>query len=343
MKRIVLADFHLLSVPHEINLAVWATLGAEVAEARCETAQDLVRACGAAQAIVICGHHLLLTDRVLEDLPHCALVLRVGIGYDNVDVEAATRRGVIVANCAGFCAEDVANHALAFVLACSQQIPLHQAAVREGKWWCPPLPHETERLSERTVGIIGLGQIGGALAQKVRPLVGRVLGYDPYLTDKAPAPTDVRMVALDTLLREADLVSLHIPLNAATRGLIGQRELNLMKPSAYLINTARGPIIDELALYHALTEKRLAGAALDVVEVEPPSSPLHPLFFLPNVLITGHCAAGTPAARRELWRIATNTVTQWLQGRIPETTVNPQVQPRLRQGGDGAPADLWRA
>jgi len=327
-KKIVLADFHLLRGPHQLDLRRWAALGAEVAEARCETGEQILRAAGDAGAIVFCGTDLVFDEPVLKGLTRCTLLLRAGVGYDSVDVEAATRLGIIVANCAGFCTEDVANHALAFVLMCSQQIPLHRAAVQQGRWSNPELPHPTERLSERTVGIVGLGRIGSALARKVQPLVGRVLGHDPYPGDGAPALPGVQVVSLETLLRESDLVSLHLPLNRETRGLIGKRELSLMKPSAYLINTARGPVIDQEALYQALIERRLAGAALDVLTAEPPR-PQDDLLSLPNVVITGHCAAGTPAALRELWRIASDNVARWLQGRLPETAVNPGVRPRL--------------
>jgi D-3-phosphoglycerate dehydrogenase len=327
-KKIVLADFHLLRESHRLDLRRWAGLGAEVAEVQCETGDQLLRAAGDAEAVVFCGTGLVFDEPTMKEFSRCTLLLRAGVGYDSVDVEAATRLGVIVANCAGFCAEEVANHALAFVLLCSQQIPLHQAAVRKGKWWNPEIPHPTQRLSERTVGIVGLGRIGAGLARKVQPLAGRVLGHDPYLPATAPAVPGVEVVSLETLLRESDLVSLHLPLNTETRGLIGKRELGLMKPSAYLINTARGPIIDQEALYQALVERRLAGAALDVLTEEPPR-PQDDLLFLPNVVVTGHCAAGSPAALRELWRIATDNVALWLQGRMPETAVNPGVRPRV--------------
>ncbi len=329
MKKIVLVDFHVLPMPHQLDVERWIALGAEVVDARCRTITDFLEAGRDAQVLVCCGTQLSLTAGVLEKLPQCTLVLRLGVGYDTVDVEAATRLGILVANCAGYCTEDVANHALALVLMCSQQIPLHQAAVRAGKWFDAQLPFETQRLSQRTLGLVGLGQIGTALASKVQPLVDRILAHDPNLANPAAIPCGVELVALETLLREADLVSLHLPLNPQTRGLIGRRELGLMKPSAYLINTARGPIVDQEALYQALIRKQLAGVALDVVEVEPPPQPLHELFFLPNVVITPHYAAGSAAARRDLWQIATENVALFLQGHRPRNTVNPQVQPRF--------------
>jgi D-3-phosphoglycerate dehydrogenase len=323
-----LADEHILPYEHGLDLAHWRELGAEVVSGNCETEEDLIRECRDADIVVYFGDNLPFTAKVLPEFAKCALILRTAVGYDSVDVETATKLGILVANCAGYCSEDVANHALALLLACNQQIPLRQAGVRAGRWFITDMEHPTIRFDERRIGLVGLGKIGGALARKLRPLVKEIVAWDPFVSHETAAEFGAQLVELDTLLSESDLISVHLPLNPETRGRIGKRELALMKPSAYIVNTARGPIIDQEALYEAVRDKRLAGAGLDVVEVEPPPQPLHELFLMPNVVITDHCGAGSPTARRALWQIATDNVGQLLSGIIPETTVNPGATPR---------------
>ena len=336
-QKIVFADRHLLLISNELDLERWKSLGASYVEATCESEQDITDICGDAHVVVFVGNDLPLNARVLSRLEECRLILRVGAGFDSVDVEAATQMGIVVANCAGYCNEDVAMHALTLLLACSRQIPLRQLDVIEGRWSHMELEHTTERLSEMAVGIVGLGRIGGTLAKMLGPLVNQLLAYDPYISDDAAAVSGAQRVSFDELLEQSDVVSLHVPLNKETRRLIGRRELNLMKPNAYLINTARGPVVDQSALYDALVNKQLAGAGLDVLEIEPPSLPLHELFHLPNVIVTGHIAPSTPGARRDVWRIASENVAGLLNGDFPETAVNPDVQPRVPLKKGGAP------
>ncbi len=334
MKRIILADVHILPMPHELDLEGWCERGAEVVEASCETEDDLIAACADASVVVYFGNDLPFTERVLQELQQCLLIQRVAVGFDSVDVAAATRLGILVANGAGYCDEEVANHALAMLLACHQQLPQRQAELHAGRWYVNH-EHPTQRLSGQTVGIVGLGRIGSAFSQRIGPLVDRVLAYDPYLDAEQAKPCSAELTDFETVLRESDVVSVHCPLTDETRGMFDDAVLGQMKPSACLVNTARGPIVAQEALYAALVEKRLRGAALDVFEAEPPALPLHALHALPNVITTPHCAAGSPASRRDLWRIASESVASVLGGEVPGTVVNLGVEARLVGGGEG--------
>lgn len=334
MSLIVLADVHILRFDHKLDVAGWQARGGEIRESNCRTEDDLIRECADAQVIVYFGNDLPLTARVLDRLSECRLIQRVAIGFDSVDVDAATRNGIIVSNGAGYCTEEVANHSLALLLGCHQQIPWHQHNLKEGRWYVVPDP-PTERLSEQTLGIVGLGRIGGMLCRRARPLVSRVLAFDPYVTAEQAAESGAELVGFDTILAGSDLLSLNCPLTAETRGLIDAAALAKMKPTACLVNTARGPVVDFEALYDALVNHRLRGAGLDVYPVEPPPLPLHQLFSLPNVITTPHAAAGSRSSLEDLWQIASSGVTSVLEGRIPETIVNPDVKSRLLQATKG--------
>lgn len=324
MTKIVLADTQMLPAPHELDLASWRELGAEIREAHCETEDDLIRECHAARVIVYFGNNLPLTERVLAALPHCGLIQRVAVGYDSVDVAAATKRGILVANSAGYCDEDVANHALALLLACHQQLPLHHHRLLDG-YWGQILDPPTQRLSLQTVGIVGLGRIGQSLCRRVLPLVKRVLAYDPYLSPESARGVGAELVEWEPLLRQSDLISLHCPLTSETRGMIDAEAISKMKPTACLVNTARGPVVDLSALSDAIQDRRLRGAGLDVFPIEPPNQPWDPIFTLPNVIVTPHMASASPASRLDLWRIASESVASVIQGQTPSTIVNPEV------------------
>ncbi|HUG20171.1 MAG TPA: C-terminal binding protein, partial [Planctomycetaceae bacterium] len=297
----------------------------------CRTEDDLIRECADARIVVYFGNDLPFTERVLDRMTECLLIQRVAIGFDSVDVEAATERGIIVSNSAGYCTEEVAVQALAMLLACNQQIPWHQQNLRKGKWYVVPDP-PTERLSEQTLGIVGLGRIGGMLCRRAKHLVARVLAYDPYLTSEQFAEIGAEQVDFETILAESDLLSLNCPLTAETRGLIDAEALSKMKPTAVLVNTARGPVVEIDALYDALANRRLRGAGLDVYPIEPPPLPLHSLFSLPNVITTPQSAAGSRSSLVDLWRVASEGVTSVLKGQLPETIVNPEVESRLLAG-----------
>lgn len=263
------------------------------------------------------------TEKVFAACPELKVVARTGVGYDAIDVAAATRHGVVVSTTPGANHQAVADFAVTLMLACARQLLLCDAKVRRGDW-DRPLGVD---LWGATVGIIGLGRIGKEVAKRIRGFDCQVLATELYPDHDFVAAHGIELVPLDELLRRADFVTIHSPLDAGTRSLIGARELALMKPSAYLINTARGPIVDEAALIAALRERRIAGAGLDVFEREPlPTT--SPLVALDNVVLAPHVAGITRRAVHDMLRMACENAALVLSGRPPLACVNPEVLQR---------------
>ena len=268
-----------------------------------------------------------ITRRVLENLPRCRAVVRYGIGVDNVDLEAATDCGIVVAHVLEFCTEEVSNHAIALILALARGLlPLHRDATA-GRWR-QPYAWALAPVHGQTLGIVGFGNIGRAAARKARAFGMRLLAHDPYGDPKAAEELGVALVPLGELLAESDYVSLHTPLTPETRHLIGAAELAAMKPSAVLVNTARGPVVDEAALVEALTSGGIAGAGLDVFEEEPLPAD-SPLSRLENVVLTPHVASVSPEAMRLLREEVGRAAADVLRGRWPKYVANPGVRPRI--------------
>jgi D-3-phosphoglycerate dehydrogenase len=270
-----------------------------------------------------------ITRQVMEEMPRCRCVVRYGVGVDNADVAAATDLGIVVANVVDFCTEEVANHALLLLLACAKRLLPLDSDLRAGHWRRTSLAG-LPPVWGQTLGIIGLGNIGRSLARKALALQMTVLAYDPYLQ---PTTLDgVRLVELRELLAQSDFVSVCAPLTAETRHLIGAAELALMKAGAILINTARGPLVDEAALVEALRSGRIAAAGLDVFEEEPlPAG--SPLLGLANVVLTPHTAGMSEASVRRVKREVGQAAAAVLRGRWPKSVVNPGVRPRVALAG----------
>ncbi len=281
-------------------------------------------------ALLILSPHV--TAATLKGADRLAIIARFGVGYDSVDVEACTRHGILLTITPDGVRRPVAAGALAFLLALSHRLTRRDRAARAGRW------HERYAemgtgLTGRTLGVVGLGNIGRELLRLIAPFGMRHLAYDPYArpgdSDGTPA---VELVGLDRLLREADFVCITCPLTAETHHLISAERLALMKPSAYLINVARGPIIDQKALTEALRTGALAGAALDVFEDEPPQ-PDDPLLLLENVILAPHAICWTDECVRGNLRSACESIADVAAGRVPKHVVNPEAlaHPRLRE------------
>jgi D-3-phosphoglycerate dehydrogenase len=253
-----------------------------------------------------------MTREVIGQLQRCRVIARFGIGVDMIDLDAATERGILVCNTATYCLDEVSNHAMGLLLMLNRGLLQDVDAVRSGQ----------------RLGLVGLGNIGRLVAHKARAFGLEVVAYDPYLRGRETPMDGTQLVDLDELLACADFVSVHCPLNASTHHLLGERELALMKPTAFLINTARGPIVDELALVAALGERRLAGAGLDVFETEP--LPLeHPLRQLDNAILTPHSASWSVESSAECRRVAVEHVVTVLRGGVPSDVVNRAVLDRV--------------
>lgn len=263
------------------------------------------------------------TRRVLKALRRCKIIVRYGVGVDTVDLTAATEYGIIVGFVPDYCTDEVSNHAAALILALHRGVRSLDREVRAGNWEfraAAPIA----RLAGQTLGIVGLGRIGLMLAEKLRPFGLTILATDPYRRDW---PDWIRRVSLDELLAVSDIVSLHCPLTAETRHLIGAAALQKMKRSAILVNTARGGVVDTDALLQVLMERGLAGAALDVQEVEPMAAD-HPLARMDNVILTPHSAWYSEGSIVELKRKVATSVRRALEGQIPASVANPQVLDR---------------
>ena len=269
------------------------------------------------------------------------IVARMGVGYDSVDVKACTENGVVLTNTPDGVRRPVATSILALILALSHKLATKDALTRTGRW-SETTNHMGVGLTGKTIGSIGVGNIGGELFRLLAPLEMEHLAYDPYAKAEDAAKLRVRLADKETVFRESDFVCVNTPLTPETRGFIGAREFSLMKPTAYFINTARGPIVDEKALYAALSEKRIAGAALDVFEVEPVSQD-NPLLELENVIVTPHSICWTDEFFRNNAASAFRSVVAVATGKTPAFVVNRDVlqhgdvQARLLDRHQGRP------
>lgn len=263
------------------------------------------------------------TARVIQAADRLRVISRTGVGYDAVDVPAATKRGVIVTTTPGVNRHAVADWALALILCCARKVPENLAEVRRGAW----TRHEGMDLAEKTLGLVGLGTIGKEVAKRAKAFGMRLLAFDLVQDLPFAAGQGIAYVPLEDLLRQSDFVSIHCFLNAATRHLINAERLLLMKPTAFLINTARGGIVDTEALYRALHAKRIAGAGLDVFEGEPLRAD-SPLRTLENVYLSPHTAGSTADARRLSGAAAAENLIRALRGERPDGIVNPEVLAR---------------
>jgi D-3-phosphoglycerate dehydrogenase len=261
--------------------------------------------------------------KVIEAMTRCKVISRYGIGVDMVDLQAAGEHGIPVANVPDFCMEEVSDSTIGFIFDLNRRTVVLDRYVRSGGWGSSrPIPYwPPSRLSGETLGIVGLGNIGRVVARKAGCLGLRLLGHDPYVKPEQVAGLGVELVPLDDLLRRADYVTLHCPLNAETRGLIGAAQLALMKPTACLINMSRGPVVVQSALYEALVNHTITAAALDVLEQEPPD-PNDPLLQLDNVIITPHASSGTIEAAAQLRHDTAQNVVDMLSGTLPRSIVN---------------------
>ena len=264
-----------------------------------------------------------MTRNVMSALEGLKTVVRTGVGYDVIDVPAATELGVVMVNIPDLWVREVANHALALLLTWNRKILTLDRQVRAGVW-AGGVPGGAGALHGETVGIVGLGNIGSAFARRVAALETTVIACDPYVDDRHFAALGVERVSLERLAERSDYVSVHTLLNTETRHLIGEKFFARMKPTALLINTSRGPVVDERALIRALQERRLAGAALDVWEDEPIARD-NPLLAMDNVVATPHAAYFSTAAVAAIPRRCGEEIARVLTGQRPLNVVNPEV------------------
>ena len=270
-----------------------------------------------------------ITGEVMAKMPRCKIIARYGIGVDTIDLEAATRAGIIVTNNPTYCIEEVAEHTMALLLSCGRKIAFYDRMVRGGAWAVPP-GKPLYRLVGQSLGLVGFGNIARQVAVRAAAFGMRVLYADPFVKEgQFDAPG--KRVELNDLLEESDFVSVHPPLTADTRKMINDAAFSRMKPSAFLINCSRGPVVDTDALVRALDAKKIAGCALDTVDPEPLPDP-HPLRGRDNVILNPHVAWYSETAMVGLQAGAPNEVRRLLSGEWPVNVVNKAVRGKNRAG-----------
>ena len=315
------------SFPHapESTLAeeqrILGAVGATVVAVECATPAELAEAVRDADALLSNG--LRVTEEVIAAMPRCRGIVTATVGFDAIDLQAATARGIPVANVPDFCTREVANHTLGLLLACARKIVLLHNAVQAGRW-DRALFHPMASIYGETLGLISFGRIARQVALRARAFELRLLAYDPFVDVATAAELGVELVTLDDLLRRSDYVSVHAPHTAETYHLLGDREFALMKPTALVFNTGRGPVIDEAALIRALQAGQIAGAGLDVFEQEP-IAPDNPLLGMENVVITPHSGGYSEEAIRTGRRLAAEEVARILRGERPRNLVNREL------------------
>ncbi|HUW48209.1 MAG TPA: C-terminal binding protein [Patescibacteria group bacterium] len=283
---------------------------------------DLIAEVGDVAVLMVV--YATITRKIIESASDLKGIVRYGIGVDNVDVKSAAEMGIPVANVPDYCITTVADHAFALLLALNRKIVMADHVVKTGNWgmWTSPSSRlKGFDLEGKMLGLIGIGKIGSAVATRAKAFGMNIIAYDPYLNPEMAKTLGIELKDLDVVLKNSDFISIHSPLTDETRGMIGEQELRSMKKTAYLINTARGPIINELALYRALKNGWIAGAGMDVYEREPPN-PENPLFKLENVVLTPHVAYYTEEAISRLEMSAVAEAIRILEGQLPKNLAN---------------------
>jgi len=296
------------------------------------TEAEIIAAAKGADAVITQASYQCITRKVLNNLKKCKLITSIGIGYENIDVDAATELGIMAANVPDANIEDVSDHTMGLILGCTRRIVQLNNVVKKGGWTSVASPQiigdvwpHLSRLRGQTLGLIAFGKIPRALAPKAKAFGLKIMVYDPYLPPDIIRRFEVEQVDLDRLLADSDIVSIHTPLTLETKHILGLKELKKMKPTACLINTARGGVVDHKALYTALTKGYIAAAAFDVTEPEP-INPDNPLLKLDNFIVTAHSAGLSPQALAEMQRRPGEEIIRVVQGKWPFGLVNPDVK-----------------
>jgi D-3-phosphoglycerate dehydrogenase len=313
-----------------------AEAGVDFTVSDCSSGADLA-ACAKDADVVWAygGRRGILEGDVLRGLVRCVAIVRSGSGTDNVDKPTATSLGIIVANTPDAVSEPVADHAISLLFSLVRRVTYEDRRVRKGVWDSFGTP-AFRSYRGATLGLVGFGRIPRLIVRKLSGFEMRFVAFDPYVDEAQMRPLGVERLELDELLRVSDYVSVHCPLSPATRKLIGERELRLMKPGALLVNTSRGGVLDQPALVKALQNRWIAGAALDVLQDEPPD-PANPLLGMDEVILTPHVGGHASAFPKELCEASVQAIIAISRGELPASVVNPEVLPRCRLRGTWKP------
>ncbi|MFK4390742.1 D-3-phosphoglycerate dehydrogenase [Peribacillus frigoritolerans] len=308
--KILLTDYEFEHLKYEEEIFQESGLEINFIKAQCKTEEEVMEHAKEADAIL--NQYAPISRRVIESLENTKIISRYGVGVNTIDLDAAKEKGITVANVPDYGMEEVSNHALALLLSSARKVALLNKEVKKGNWdfkVCVPI----HRFDKQTVGVLGFGRIPRRFIEKVKPLGFKTAAYDPFVSATDMAAVGVQKMDLDEIIGEADYLSIHVPLIDDTYHLINEERLKQMKSNAVIINTARGPIIDEKALSNALEKGIIAGAALDVTENEPVRID-SPLLTMDNVIITPHSAWYSEEAMVELRQKAARNIVQVLKG-----------------------------
>lgn len=317
--KVVLAD--TISPDFEIEQNVLKEIDGELILSPSKEPTDIIELARDADALVTT--YAKITREIIEKLEKCKIIVRTGIGFDNIDLKAASEKGIYVANVPDYCWDEVSDHAMTLILALQRKIFILDKEVKNGIWSYKKA-EPILGLRGQTLGLVGFGNIPKTLATKAQAFGFNVIASDPFVTQEAADAYNVKMVPQDELVKISDVISLHAPLMDATYHTANEEFFNSMKESAFLVNTARGPLVDTDALYNALKDKKIAGAALDVMEVEPPATD-NPLLSLDNIILTPHTAFYSEASSLNLRKLTFVEVVRVLKGEAPKNCVNRKM------------------
>lgn len=296
-------------------------IGAVMIPKQCKTEADVIRECKDANGLI--DQYAPITRKVMEALPDLKVVGRYGVGVNTIDVDAATGLGIQVLNVPDYCMDEVSNQAISLMLACHRKLNILNSQVHH-QGWDYKIAKPIHRLQGQTLGLLGFGRIPKMVAQKAKAFGLNIIAYDPYVKPEVGLQYDVTILPLKDVLQKADIISVHVPLTKDTENLLNEQTFSWMKPEAIIINTSRGPLIDENALYHALKDKKIGYAGLDVT-VQEPIQEDNPLLTLDNVMITPHVAWYSEEAELELKMKVAQGVADVLSGKKAKYLVNRDV------------------
>jgi D-3-phosphoglycerate dehydrogenase len=326
VRQVLITDFAWKDLKIEEDILTQA--GAETVVAKTASEAELMQLAPTADGILTCWQPV--TGNVIRAASRCLAIGRFGIGLDNIDVSTATEAGMVVTNVPAYCIDEVSEHAMALILACARKIAFYDRNIKSGSYDLqagPPL----YRIKGKTLGIVGFGKIGKALCLKARAFGLSIIVYDPYLEAASVSQAGIEAVSFPELVKRSDFISIHVPLSAETSHLFTYQTFKHMKPTAIIVNTSRGDVIDPSGLVAALDDGLIAGAGLDVLSQEPPLQ-RDRLVSHPRTVITPHAAFNSEESLVELRMTAATQMADVLSGRRPQNIVNPKVldQPALR-------------
>ncbi|MFX3619103.1 MAG: C-terminal binding protein [Sporolactobacillus sp.] len=322
--KVVVTDFEYHDLHFEEE--VFKGYPIDLIPAQCRSEKEVIRICQDADGII--NQYAPINEEVIASLNKCQIIARYGIGVNTIDIKAATEKLICVANVPDYCIDEVSNHALTLLLAGTRKITAANQSTKAGHWDFKNV-QPIHRLNGQVLGLIGFGRIPQLLAEKAKPLGLHILAYDPFVSKEAAQSKGVQLVSLEELCERSDFISVHAPLNSSTQGMIAEKEFALMKRDTLIINTSRGPLINENALIKVLQTGKIAGACLDVTEEEPINSN-NPLLTMEQVILTPHMAWYSEEAERELrMKAAMSLIDVLVYKEFPKYLLNNELKGKI--------------